>query len=107
MPCSFVRWADELLLYDSPCLDDIEGSELDQLSFYEVYGLWVIIGASIVLGFLFLVGIRYYNRRLDPEWGIDREGSDDDGAQELKRGYSRNNREGEQHLYKVDSFLRE
>ena len=63
-------WADDFLLSDSPCLEGSGGgAELDQLSFRELYGLWVMIVASVAVGLVLVLGKRYHKYRRNPEWG--------------------------------------
>lgn len=55
------EWGDTYLLSDSPCLALNDNTEdIAQLSFKQVYGLWVMIAVSVGLGVIFLGGKRVY-----------------------------------------------
>ena len=54
-------WGDTYLLSNSPCLMDNDGSDdIAQLSFNQVYGLWVLLAASIALGAMLMGGKRWH-----------------------------------------------
>ena len=102
------EWADDFLLSNSPCLEGSTGGELDQLTFTEVYGLWVLIVGSIVLGMIIMAGKRYHKYRRNPEWGrelptdMSTAGSAD-LAHKFMRGDSRETKTSD--LYRIESDL--
>ena len=102
------EWGDEFLLSNSPCLEGSTGSELDQLGFNEVYGLWVLIVASVFVGLVLMLAMRYSYRR-DPDWLREGEpaslspAASSDVARKFERGDSRETRNSD--LYKIESHL--
>jgi len=51
---------DRYLLQDSPCLNQgINNEEIGQITFTQVYGLWVIIGAAMVIGCAIVIIVRF------------------------------------------------
>ena len=102
------EWADDFLLSNSPCLEGSTGGELDQLSFTEVYGLWVLIVGSIVLGMIIMAGKRYHKHRRNPEWGRElpmdmSSAGSADLARKFMRGDSRETKTSD--LYRIESDL--
>ncbi|WPT14368.1 Glutamate receptor ionotropic, delta-2 [Picochlorum sp. SENEW3] len=58
------------LLDDSPCLKQgINSDEIGQITFMQVYGLWVLIAAGVVLGLFVVLALRLYKTRKDG-WGL-------------------------------------
>jgi len=55
------------LYEDSPCLAQgrISSDDTSQISFQQVYGLWVLLAGGIFVGALILIGIRIYRNRGD------------------------------------------
>ncbi len=55
------------LYEDSPCLMQgrITSDDTSQISFQQVYGLWVLLAGGIFVGALILIGIRIYRIRGD------------------------------------------
>jgi hypothetical protein len=112
---------DVYLLSNSPCLtDDLGNEEIAQLSFGQVYGLWVLLGASIFLGTILMASKRYWKWRRNPNWG--RVGNDGDAgedwsnslpsmttatsgelARKFERGDSRETRKSD--LYRIESHF--
>ena len=37
-------------------------------SFHQLWGLWVILGAGVAVGVVFMVGVRWWRGRKNPEW---------------------------------------
>lgn len=57
------------LLDDSPCLNQgINNEEIGQITFMQVYGLWVLIGGGVVLGLLVVLLLRLHRNRTGA-WG--------------------------------------
>lgn len=49
---------------ESACLQDSNlSSELDKISFMQIYGLWVILAAAIIVGLVYIIVIRQYNTK--------------------------------------------
>ena len=105
---------DTFLLTDSPCLspEDSE-SEIAQLSFSQVYGLWVLLGAGVFLGLVIVLLKRWHKRRYNPQWGLSEgpalrrtaslETSESDVARKFERGDSREVKRSD--LERFDSHL--
>ena len=54
----------KFLLDDSPCLNKgINNDEIGQITFIQVYGLWVLIAGSILIGLIVVLVLRVYKRR--------------------------------------------
>jgi hypothetical protein len=84
---------DTFLLADSPCLNPEDNeSEIAQLSFGQVYGLWVLLAAGILVGFLVMMTKRWIKWRRNPEWGLA-------GAPKFKRTASLETSESDVHRF--------
>ena len=62
-------YEEKYLLTDSPCLADATTSDTSSIGFMQVYGLWVMLGASVGLGALYVVAYRIWRRRQPFGWG--------------------------------------
>ncbi|KAI8104821.1 hypothetical protein M9434_003373 [Picochlorum sp. BPE23] len=60
------RIGEDFLLEDSPCLKEgMSGDEISQISFEQVYGLWILIGGGMALGLIVVAGLRVYKSKRD------------------------------------------
>ena len=56
----------DFLLEDSPCLQGgISGDEISQISFEQVYGLWILIGGGMAFGLIVVAWLRVYKSKKD------------------------------------------
>lgn len=119
-------WANDFLLSDSPCLESsLDNNDMAQLSFAEVYGLWVLIAAGIFLGIVIMCAKRYHKYRRNPEWGRRVESQQADvnmdewskrvpsmspaGSADLARKFERGDSRETKHsdLYRIESHITE
>lgn len=105
------------MLTDSACLNlDDNESEIAQLSFSQVYGLWVLLAAGVLLGLLMMGTKRWFKFRRNPQWGLSGlsggpafqrtaslETADGDLARRFERGDSRELKKSD--LERVNSHL--
>jgi hypothetical protein len=55
---------DRFLLQDSPCLTQgINNEEIGQITFTQVYGLWVLIASALVVGIVIVALVRIHKAR--------------------------------------------
>lgn len=105
---------DTFLLSDSPCLNPEDNeSEIAQLSFGQVYGLWVLLAAGVLVGLVLMMAKRWLKSHRNPDWGrpgapkfnrtASLETSESDMARTFERGDSREVRKSD--LERVETHL--
>lgn len=97
------------LLEDSPCLNQgISNEEIGQITFMQVYGLWVLIGAGVVAGLSIVLFLRLYKNKRN-SWGSSEQSKpqvqriESDMIHKFERGDSRE--VGVSDLLRIESHL--
>jgi ABC-type amino acid transport substrate-binding protein len=109
---------DTFLLSNSPCLKDSSAEdEIGQISFAQVYGLWVLLAAGMACGCLIMVCKRFYKWKRNSDWGYEPEINTIDDSQstgmgktasgelarKFERGDSRETKKSD--LYRIESHF--
>ncbi len=98
----------QYLLDNSPCLNQgINNDEIGQITFMQVYGLWVLLGAGVVAGLAIVLLLRLHKSRTDGWSPSGRSGRSlqriESEAHKFERGDSREL--GESDLLRSESHL--